>query len=101
CTYDVVSVWNGRFFRLDEHIERFLASVKSLRLDLGFDADGLADVLHGVVSHAGLRESYVSMTCTRGRPAPGSRDLRTCRNRFYAFAIPFVWISSLEQQAVG
>jgi branched-chain amino acid aminotransferase len=94
-------VWKGRFFRLDEHIQRFMASVKSLRLDLGFGPDELTDILHGVVSRGGLRDSYVSMTCTRGRPAPGSRDLRTCRNSFYCFAIPFVWISSPEQQATG
>ena len=24
--YDVVSVWQGKFFRIDEHISRFMAS---------------------------------------------------------------------------
>ena len=38
------------------------------------------------------------MTCTRGRLAPGSRDLRTARNTFYCYAVPFVWIS---RQATG
>jgi branched-chain amino acid aminotransferase len=33
------------------------------------------------------------MITTRGLPEPGSRDPRTCRNRFFAFAIPFVWIT--------
>ena len=23
ATYDVVAVWNGRFFRLDQHLDRF------------------------------------------------------------------------------
>ena len=41
------------------------------------------------------------MTCTRGRLAPGSRDLRTARNTFYCYAVPFVWISSPEQQQAG
>jgi branched-chain amino acid aminotransferase len=41
------------------------------------------------------------MTRTRGRTAPGSRDLRTARNTLYCFAVPFVWISSPHQQAVG
>jgi branched-chain amino acid aminotransferase len=45
--------------------------------------------------------AYVSMTCTRGRPSPGSRDLRTARNTFYCYAVPFVWISSPDRQAVG
>ncbi len=33
------------------------------------------------------------MIATRGLPEPGSRDPRTCRNQFFAFAIPFVWIA--------
>jgi branched-chain amino acid aminotransferase len=43
----------------------------------------------------------VSMTCTRGRVAPGSRDLRTARATFYCYAVPFVWINSPEQQKQG
>jgi branched-chain amino acid aminotransferase len=41
------------------------------------------------------------MTCTRGRLAAGSRDLRTARNTFYCYAVPFVWISRPDQQATG
>jgi branched-chain amino acid aminotransferase len=101
CTYDVVGVWDGRFFRLDDHLDRFLRSVARLRLDIGMSRDELESVLHECVSRAGLQRSYVSMTCTRGRPAVGSRDLRTCRNNLYCFAVPYIWVSPEEQQVVG
>ena len=101
CTYDVVHVWRGRFYRLDAHLDRFSASMTRLRLDAGHDRAGIEAILHGCVRHAGLREAYVSMTCTRGRTAPGSRDLRTARNTFYCFAVPFIWISRPDQQAAG
>ena len=101
CTYDVVHVWRGRFYRLGDHLDRFGASMARLRLDPGHDRAGIEAILHGCVRHAGLREAYVSMTCTRGRLAPGSRDLRTARNTFYCYAVPFVWISAPEQQATG
>jgi len=101
CTYDVVHVWRGRFYRLEDHVDRFAASCARLRLDPGQDRAGIEDVLHGCVSRAGLQDAYVSMTCTRGRMAPGSRDLRTARNRFYCFAVPFIWISSPERQETG
>jgi branched-chain amino acid aminotransferase len=101
CTYDVVHVWRGRFYRLGDHLDRFGASMDRLRLDPGHDRAGIEAILHGCVRRAGLREAYVSMTCTRGRLAPGSRDLRTARNTFYCYAIPFVWISAPEQQATG
>ena len=32
CTYDVVHVWHGRFYRLDAHLDRFAASMARLRL---------------------------------------------------------------------
>ncbi len=101
CTYDVVHVWRGRFYRLDAHLDRFGASMARLRLDPGHDRADIEAVLHGCVRHAGLRAAYVSMTCTRGRTAAGSRDLRTARPTFYCFAVPFVWISPPDRQATG
>jgi branched-chain amino acid aminotransferase len=101
CTYDVVHVWDGRFYRLDAHLDRFGSSLARLRLDPGHDRAGIEAIVHGCVRRAGLREAYVSMTCTRGRMAAGSRDLRTARPTFYCFAVPFVWISDPARQAVG
>lgn len=101
CTYDVVHVWDGRFFRLEDHLDRFAASLTRLRLDPGYDRTQIQAILHGCVRHAGLRQAYVSMTCTRGRLAAGSRDLRTARPTLYCYAIPFVWISSPERQEAG
>ena len=101
CTYDVVHVWEGRFYRLDAHLDRFAASMTRLRLDPGHDRAAIEDILHGCVRHAGLQAAYVSMTCTRGRMPPGSRDLRTARSMFYCYAVPFIWVSRPEQQETG
>jgi len=101
CTYDVVHVWERRFFRLDAHLDRFEANLRRLRLDPGVDRTAIEDVLHGCVRRAGLLSAYVSMTCTRGRLPQGSRDLRTARNTFYCYAVPFVWIATPEQQTTG
>jgi branched-chain amino acid aminotransferase len=101
CTYDVVHVWRGRFYRLDAHLDRFAASMARLRLDPGYSRAEIEAIVHGCVRRAGLREAYVSMTCTRGRTAPGRRDLRTARHTFYCYAVPFIWISTPDQQAAG
>ena len=101
ATYDVAHVWRGRFYRLGDHLDRFAASCARLRLDPGYDRAGIEAILHGCVRRSGLREAYVSMTCTRGRLAAGSRDLRTARCTFYCYAVPFVWISPLAQQDKG
>jgi branched-chain amino acid aminotransferase len=101
ATYDVVHVWRGRFYRLADHLDRFAASCARLRLDPGYDRVGIEAILHGCVRRTGLREAYVSMTCTRGRLAAGSRDLRTARCTFYCYAVPFVWIATPGQQDTG
>ena len=101
ATYDVAHVWKGRFFRLDAHLERFFASCAALRLDPGQSRDEVRAVMHECVRRADLRDAYVEVLCTRGQPAPGSRDPRTCRNTFMAFAIPFVWIADPDKQKRG
>jgi branched-chain amino acid aminotransferase len=101
ATYDVAHVWKGRFFRLDDHLDRFDASCRALRLDPGVGRERQREVMHECVRRAGLDDAYVELLCTRGRPAPGSRDPRTCTNRFMAFAIPFVWIADPAKQRRG
>ncbi|MFC3228990.1 aminotransferase class IV [Marinibaculum pumilum] len=101
-TYDVVHVWDGAFFRLDDHLDRFLRSVDALRMTLPVDRAGLAAILHGCVARSGLRESYVAMVCTRGLAKPGlPRHPANCENRLIAYAIPWVWVMDEEMQARG
>lgn len=101
ATYDVAHVWKGRFFRLEDHIERFQQSMKGLRMSLPYSSQEIADILIECVRRSGLRDAYVQMTCTRGVPPRGTRDPRLCQNRFYAFAQPFVWIANEEQRRDG
>ena len=93
ATYDVAHVWDGRFFRLDDHLERFFSGMEKLRMSIPYTREELHFVLSNCVKASGLREAYVEMITTRGLPKPGSRDPRTCANQFFAFAIPFVWIT--------
>lgn len=101
ATYDVAHVWKGSFFRLQDHIDRFRASMQGLRMNLPMSDAEMTDILVECVRRTGLRDAYVQMTCTRGVPAKGSRDPRQCVNRFYAFAQPFVWIANQDQQRDG
>lgn len=101
ATYDVAHVWQGRFFRLEDHLDRFFAGMEALRMHIPHDRDAVRHRLHDLVAASGLREAYVEMICTRGQPQEGSRDPRTCTNRFLAFAVPFVWIADPAKQETG
>ena len=101
ATYDVASVWHGAFFRLDDHLDRFFSSLAKLRMTIPHSRAEVRAILHGCVRAGGLRDAYVAMVCTRGVPPPGSRDPRLATNRFYAYALPFVWIAPPEKQQAG
>jgi branched-chain amino acid aminotransferase len=101
ATYDVAHVWKGKFFRLDDHIERFFSSMEKLHMSIPHSRSDLQMTLVDCVRASGLKDAYVEMICTRGLPEPGSRDPRTCTNHFFAFAIPFIWIATPEKQTKG
>lgn len=95
--YDVVPVWQGAFFRLDDYVTRFLASVSALRMEIGMDRAAIEAALHEMVAASGLRDAYVAMVAARGRnPVPGSRDPRDCANHFYAWCVPYVHVVKPE-----
>lgn len=97
ATYDVAHVWKGKFFQLESHLDRFFAGMDKLRMAIPHSRDSVRTILTDCVRASGIRDAYVEIICTRGIPAPGSRDPRTCSNQFFAFVVPFVWISPLDK----
>ncbi|NKE48284.1 branched-chain amino acid transferase [Roseomonas frigidaquae] len=89
-TYDVVHVWQGGFFRLEDHLDRFFASLAGLRLDAGMTRDAMRRLLADLVRRSGLPDALVYFACTRGTAVPGTRDPTASTNRFFATVTPLV-----------
>lgn len=100
-TYDVVGVWKGSFYRLADHFERLWRGLERIRLSCPFTQGEVKEILTEVVRRSGLRDAYVETIITRGVPGQGERDPRRWTPRFYAYAIPYVWIVRPEQQEEG
>jgi branched-chain amino acid aminotransferase len=101
-TYDVVSVWGGKFFRLDDHLRRFRASMEHFRLQPRESISDLRAILHEVVRRSGLREAYVAMDALRSMPsAEGPRHPAHARTYLLVFAVPYVWLMSAEKRECG
>ena len=99
--YDAVHVHKGRFFRLNDHLDRWDHSIAERRYQsLGYDREQVAEVLHGCVARSGLREAMITFVATRGSPATAHKDLRTCKNRFMVWAVPYCRVFS-EAEASG
>jgi branched-chain amino acid aminotransferase len=56
-TYDVVHVWNGRFFRLQHHLDRFDRSLAGLRMKIPHGRDEVIEVLMRLMRLTGLRNA--------------------------------------------
>ncbi|MCF3932006.1 aminotransferase class IV [Acuticoccus sp. M5D2P5] len=101
-TYDVVGVWEGSFFRLDDHIARFRASMDALRLSPPETDEEIRAILNTLVATAGLTSAYVAMDCLRGVPKPGTaRHPMNARNYLSCYAVPWISIASPEQMERG
>jgi len=102
CTYDVASVRNGAFFRLDDYLERFQQSLAKVRIEVPQAPEEMRDIVHAIVGRSGLQDSYVAMVASRGVPLiPGTRDPRQCGNHFFAWCIPYVHVIKPEIAARG
>lgn len=100
--YDAIHVHNGKFFRLSDHLDRWDHSISERRYDsLGYGRDEVSEILHGCVARAELRDSMVTFVATRGSPTTAHKDLRTCKNRFMVWALPYYTVLSDGEEDTG
>jgi branched-chain amino acid aminotransferase len=98
---ETISTWNGQFFRLQDHLDRFERSLKRLRMESPETIGRIREIAHRLVAICGYSNAYVQIIMTRGRPPIGSRDIRLCKNRFQAFCMPYMWLAKPEVQQKG
>ena len=102
AVYDVVHVFRDGFFRLDDHLDRFLRSMQARRLRPPEDRAAIEAVLHRCVALSGLSDAYVAMVALRGRPRiAGSRRPQDCDNHFIAYALPWIDVIPKDVQERG
>ncbi|MFZ0849440.1 MAG: aminotransferase class IV [Hyphomicrobiaceae bacterium] len=100
--YDAIHVHKGRFFRMRDHLDRWEQSVSKRRYDsLHYDREQVAEVLHGCVARSGLKEAMITFAATRGSPTTAHKDLRTCKNRFMVWAVPYYNVFSGPEAETG
>lgn len=98
-TYDVPAVWDGRFFRLDDHLDRLEASCEKMRFTMPLDRDSVRGTLVDMVAKTGIRDAYVELIVTRGFQFV--RDYATARNHLYLLVMPYVWAMPVDVHATG
>jgi branched-chain amino acid aminotransferase len=80
--FEGIRAYNGRVFRLDDHVNRFFAAAKAICLELPLDKAGITQVVLESCRRNNLRDCYIRLVCTRGAdglglyPVPGSHKPR-------------------------
>jgi branched-subunit amino acid aminotransferase/4-amino-4-deoxychorismate lyase len=100
-TYDVPSVWDGRFFRLDDHINRLEASCTKLRLKLPLPREEVKQILVDMVAKSGIRDAFVELIVTRGLKGVRGSKPEEISNNLYMFIQPYIWAMEPEMQRAG
>ena len=100
-TYDVPAVWNGRFFRLDDHLDRIEQSCAKLRLISPLSRAEIRDRLVEMVAKSGIRDAYVMMIVTRGLRYIRQYAPEDCANSCYLMVTPYMWVMGEDVQKNG
>ena len=98
--FEGLRVRAGRIFRLDQHLTRLSLGARYLGLDLPFDREGQARIVHETVRAFGQKEAYVRLLVTRGE-GPLGVDPTTCKKPTVVCIVAEIGLYSAEQRAQG
>lgn len=83
--FEGIRAYNGRVFRLGQHLDRLYASAKALALEIPMTKDEMTAMVDDCVRVNGLTDAYIRLVVTRGFGDLGF-DPRKC-NRATVFCI--------------
>jgi branched-chain amino acid aminotransferase len=76
--FEGIRAYNGRIFRLEQHLERLYNSAKAIWLDIPQSREAMTQILTEALAKSGLRDAYFRLVVTRGVGDMGL-DPRKCK----------------------
>jgi len=64
--FEGIRTYNGRVFKLDEHIKRLYESAKSMELSIPISEEDMKRTILETIGRSGLKDAYVRAVVTRG-----------------------------------
>ncbi len=77
--FEGIRAYNGRIFKLEEHIRRLFESAHSIMLPVPFDHQQMVRAVVDTVNANNLRDAYIRVVVSRG-PGDLGLDPRKCKN---------------------
>lgn len=99
--FDVVSAWQGRIFKLDEHLDRFFQSLRAARLTTALTSDEWRQAIIETVRRNELRDATIRFIVTRGVAKRVVADPRDYDPTIIIWAAPYVFLVDEEKRHSG
>jgi len=87
--FEGIRAYDGKVFKLDEHIERLLHSAKALKITVPLTKEELKRVVLETLRINGLKDAHVRIIVTRGPGIPGLDPKRAARPSVIVTAYPY------------
>src|SRR5262249_13845101 len=75
--FEGIRIYNGKVFRLREHIERLYESARSIHLEVPLHREQLADAIAGTIKANNKHNGYIRLIVTRGAGTLGLDPRKT------------------------
>lgn len=98
--FEGIRVYEGRIFRLAEHVERLFDSAKTIHLSIPHSQAELADIITEAVRRSGLANAYIRPVVTRGVGDLGL-DIRKCPLATVIVIVDIISVWSKERYEEG
>jgi branched-chain amino acid aminotransferase len=98
--FEGIRVYNGRVFRLDDHIERLYESAKGIMLEVPLERGALCQALLETVRRSGLDDAYIRLVVSRGAGDLGI-DPRKCQKAAVYIIVDKIGIYPKEKYDKG
>ncbi len=98
--FEGMRAYNGRLFRLEDHMRRLGVSARAIGLELPGGVDSVRDIVLTTVASTGAREAYIRLLVTRGQ-GPLGVDPTTCSDPRVICIVDTVELFPADKAASG
>jgi branched-chain amino acid aminotransferase len=99
--FDVVSAWQGRIFKLEQHLDRFFDSIQAARLNHDMTRDQWREAIVETTRRNGLDSASIRFIVTRGEPNSVVADPREFNPTCIVWAAPYIFLANEEKRRSG
>lgn len=98
--FEGIRAYNGRIFRMKDHMDRLYQSAKAILLTIPYEKEELGKILLETVRRTGLDDAYIRLVVTRG-PGDLGIDPRKCPKPAVYIIAGAIALYSKEQHNKG